>query len=143
MKKIYTTSLLISFLFFSGCSKDILKSYDERIIGDWKITEVNRVGFGGNTDNLPFKDGTFSFKKDGTLTYVNSTGAVYKGSWEIVKKRYDDNQDVRRSLQITAVDFTNQSVLSEYYDDMNFTGTDHFKANIISNFHTYITHFRR
>ena len=142
MKKIYTTSLLISFLFFSGCSKDILKSYDERIIGDWKITDVNRVGFGGNIDNLPFKDGTFTFRGDGSLTYVNSNGAVYKGSWEIVKKWYDD-QDVRRSLQITAVDFTNQNVLSEYYDDVNFTGTNRFKANIISNFHTYVTHFRR
>ena len=142
MKKIYSTSLLISFLFFSGCSKDILKSYDERIIGDWQITEVNRVGFGGNTDNLPFKDGTFTFKSDGSLTYTNSTGAVYKGSWEIVKKRYDE-EDVRRSLQITAVDFTNQNFLSEYYDDMNFTGTNHFKANIIKNFHTYVTHFRR
>ena len=142
MKKIYSASLLISLLFFSGCSKDILKSYDERIIGDWQITEVNRVGFGGNTDNLPFKDGTFTFKRDGSLTYTNSTGAVYKGSWEIVKKRYDE-EDVRRSLQITAVDFTNQNFLSEYYDDMNFTGTNHFKANIIKNFHTYVTHFRR
>ena len=142
MKKIYSTSLLISLLFFSGCSKDILKSYDERIIGDWQITEVNRVGFGGNTDNLPFKDGTFTFKRDGSLTYINSTGAVYKGSWEIVKKWYDE-EDVRRSLQITAVDFTNQNFLSEYYDDMNFTGTNHFKANIIKNFHTYVTHFRR
>ena len=142
MKKIYSISLLISLLFFSGCSKDILKSYDERIIGDWQITEVNRVGFGGNTDNLPFKDGTFTFKRDGSLTYTNSTGAVYKGSWEIVKKRYDE-ENVRRSLQITAVDFTNQNFLSEYYDDMNFTGTDHFKANIIQNFHTYVTHFRR
>jgi len=142
MKKIYSTSLLISLLFFSGCSKDILKSYDERIIGDWQITEVNRVGFGGNTDNLPFKDGTFTFKRDGSLTYTNSTGAVYKGSWEIVKKRYDE-EDVRRSLQITAVDFTNQNFISEYYDDMNFTGTNHFKANIIKNFHTYVTHFRR
>ena len=142
MKKIYSTSLLISLLFFSGCSKDILKSYDERIIGDWQITEVNRVGFGGNTDNLPFKDGTFTFKRDGSLTYTNSTSAVYKGSWEIVKKRYDE-EDVRRSLQITAVDFTNQNFISEYYDDMNFTGTNHFKANIIKNFHTYVTHFRR
>jgi hypothetical protein len=142
MKKIYSTSLLISLLFFSGCSKDILKSYDERIIGDWQITEVNRVGFGGNTDNLPFKEGTFTFKRDGSLTYTNSNGAVYKGSWEIVKKRYDE-EDVRRSLQITAVDFTNQNFLSEYYDDMNFTGTNHFKANIIQNFHTYVTHFRR
>jgi hypothetical protein len=142
MKRIYSASLLISLLFFSGCSKDILKSYDERIIGDWQITEVNRIGFGGNTDNLPFKDGTFTFKRDGSLTYTNSTGAVYKGSWEIVKKRYDE-EDVRRSLQITAVDFTNQNFLSEYYDDMNFTGTNHFKANIIKNFHTYVTHFRR
>ena len=141
MKQLYNVSVLLSFLFFSACSKDFLKSYDRRIIGAWYITGVNRVGLGGNTDQVSFKDGRITFNEDGSLTYINPSGAVYQGHWDIVKKTIGD--DTQRSLQLTAVDFASQHVLGEYYDDMNFVSADHFKASIASNFHTYVTHFRR
>jgi len=141
MKRVFTLSVLFVVILISGCSKDFLKSYDKRIIGTWNITDVNRIGLGGNTSNLPFNSGTFTFFDNGTLTYVNSANVNYKGTWEIVKKAIED-QTVH-SLQVTAIDFINQEVLSEYYDDINFTSTNHFKANITSNFHTYVTHFRR
>jgi hypothetical protein len=51
----------------------------------WSITDVNRIGLGGNTNNLPFKQGTFSFNEDGSMIYTNISGAVYKGSWDIKK----------------------------------------------------------
>ena len=141
MKKIYTTSIVLSFVIFLGCSKDFLKKYDKRIIGTWEISDVNRVGLGGNIDNLPFKDGTFIFNEDGSLQYINTSGDVYEGRWDITKKNI--NEETLRSLEITAIDFPGQRVLAESYDDMNFVGTDHFKANINSGFHTYVTHFRR
>jgi len=141
MKRIYTLSILFSILFVSGCSKDVFKRYDKRIVGTWRISDVNSVGFGGNTSDLPFTSGTFAFYANGTLDYVNSANAVFKGSWDIVKKTPE--KETVRSLQITAVDFTNQQVLSQYYDDMNFSGTDHFKATIQSGFQSYVTHFRR
>jgi hypothetical protein len=50
---------------------------------------------------------------------------------------------VVRSLQITAVDFTNQQVLTTYYDEITFTGTDRFRANSFSGWRTYVTQFRR
>ena len=141
MKKVYITVIVSTCTLFAGCSKDFLKSYEHRIVGTWTITDVNRVGLGGSTNNLPFKQGTFNFNDDGSLTYTNVSGDVYKGSWDIRKKWIEDKHI--QSLQITAVDFTNQNVLTEYYDDLNFTGTNHFKANIISGSHTYVTHFRR
>ncbi len=141
MKRIYSLSILFSLVLCSGCSKDVLKTYENRIIGTWRISDVDRFGLGGNSNNLPFTSGTFTFYENGTLNYVNSANVNFKGSWEIVKKVIND-QTVR-SLQVTAIDFTNQQVLAEYYDDMNFTSTNHFKANIISSFHTYVTHFRR
>jgi len=141
MKKIYIVSILLSFIVIPGCSKDFLKKYDKRITGTWRITDVNRVGLGGNTDNLPFTDGTFTFNEDGSLIYVNSANITYQGSWDIDKKQIDDQ--TMRSLQVTAVNYTTQQVITEYYDDMSFTGTDHFKATIISGFHNYVTHFRR
>jgi len=141
MKKIYTLSVLLSFVLFLGCSKDFLKKYDKRIIGTWRISNVRNFGIGGDTDNLPFNEGTFTFTEGGSLTYVSSANVTYQGSWDIVKKYRDD--ETLRSLRITAVNFTTQQILSEYYDDMNFASTDHFKANITSLFHTYVTHFRR
>ena len=141
MKKIYTVFMIATIFIFSGCSKDFLKSYDNRIVGVWRITDVNRFGLGGSTSNLPFTDGTFTFFDNGTLEYINAANGLFKGSWDIIKKMQDD-QSVK-GLQITAVDFVNQQVLSQYYDDMNFTGTNHFKATINSGLHTYVTHFRR
>ena len=141
MKNLYTTIIAFSFLFLMGCSKDFLKSYEHRIVGTWRITDVNRVGLGGSTNNLPFKQGTFNFNEDGSMIYTNVSGALYKGRWDIRKKWIDEKHV--QSLQITAVDFVSQNVLTEYYDDLKFTGTNHFKANIISGSHTYVTHFRR
>lgn len=141
MKKIYTTTTIFSLLLLLGCSKDFLKSYDKRIIGIWRITDVNTTGFGGNIDNLPFKDGQFTFKDDGTLTYLNSAGVTFQGTWNIEKKNFDET--VYRSLQITVVNFSNRQVLGEYYDDIDFTSTNHFKAKINQGLHTYVTHFRR
>jgi hypothetical protein len=141
MKKIYLAFIGFTFIFFIGCSKDFLKSYERRIVGTWQITDIDRAGLGGNFDNLPFKQGTFNFNEDGSLVYTNTSGAVYKGSWDLRKKWTDDKHV--QSLQITAVDFSNQNVLTEYYDDLNFTGTNHFNAKIISGSHTFITHFRR
>ena len=141
MKKIYISVIAFFLFILIGCSKDFLKSYEHRIVGTWTITDVNRVGLGGNTNNLPFKQGTFTFNEDGSLIYTNLSGAVYHGSWEIRKKWVDDKHI--QSLQVTAVDFVSQNVLTEYYDDLNFTGTNRFKANIVSDFHTFVTHFRR
>ena len=141
MKKLYIAVITFSFIFFIGCSKDFLKSYEHRIVGTWTITDINRVGLGGNSDHLPFKQGTFTFNEDGSLVYTNVSGTVYNGSWDI-RKRWIDDKHIQ-SMQITAVDFAGQSVLTEYYDDLNFTGTNHFKATIISGPHTYVTHFRR
>lgn len=82
--------------------------------------------------------------KDGTSTFTNSAGELFKGTWDIQKKRIDnDNGTIYHSLQITAVNFNTQEVLGEYYDDINFTGTDHIKARIFSGTHTYITHLER
>ena len=141
MKRIFTLCILSSLIFFNGCSKDFLKKYEDRIVGTWRIDDVNKIGFGGDTNNLPFRRGSFTFNDNGTLTYTNNNGAVYQGTWEIEKRTSGDA--VVRTLHITAVDFNNQQVLSEFYDDMNFVGTDHFKTSIFKNAVTYVTHFMR
>ncbi len=145
MNKLYISTRLIGTLvlvsLLSACSKDFLKSYDDRILGTWHVRGVNRVGFGGDSDRLPFRDGTFVFYEDGTLEY-HRAGQGYSGTWDIEKRYYNDD-DVVRILKITAVNFNTQQIISQYYDDMQFAGTDHFKATVRTGFHTYVTHFRR
>jgi hypothetical protein len=140
MKKLYTSLVLLTLT--TGCSKDILKPYDERIIGSWRIADVDRMGIGGSTSNLPFREGTITFQEGRTLTYTNPSG-TYSGTWDLVKKYpHEEGDDVQQSLQVTAVDFGGGAVRAEYYDDINFRSTDHFVATKHSGAHTYVTHFR-
>ena len=138
MPKFYLLSLLL--LTLTSCSKDVLKSYDQRIVGTWKIIDIDRFGFSGN-DNLPFnEEGTFNFNDDGQVTY-NYAGTTYQGSWDIIRETHDDQ--LIRSLQMNVIDFTGRQVLSEYFNNIQFTGTDRFTASIEYGSRTYIYRFRR
>ena len=142
MKKLYTFSILLLVLFLNNsCSKDILKAYEDRIIGTWELEDVNRVGFGGDSGNLPFRHGVFVFSNNGALTYTEPGGAVYSGSWDIERATYEDR--VVRSMHITAVNFATQEVRSEFFEEINFTGTNKFKAYIRQGLHTWLFHFAR
>ncbi|HPG12509.1 MAG TPA: hypothetical protein PLU37_13330 [Chitinophagaceae bacterium] len=143
MRKKFTPVLIVIVFLVFGCSKDFLKKYEKRIIGgEWKITDLKRRGFGGNTASLPFQEGgRFNFQGGGIVTFTDNSGNVYTGNWDITKKRFDD--DTWRSLEVSVADFNNQQFLFENYDDMQFSGTNHFKATIYSGAHSYITHFRR
>lgn len=138
MKIFYTLSFIL--LVASSCSKDSFKSYDRRIIGTWDITDVDKNGFGGSINDLPFREGHFTFNSDGTLSYTNSTGN-FSGTWDIRTRSTDDQ--TYHTLQITAVNFATQQVLGEYFDDINFVSTNHIKARIYNNLRTYVVHLRR
>ena len=155
MKKFYFFSILVFPILFFGCSKDFLKRYEDRIEGRWHLTDVDRIGLGGSTSSVSFRDGFFTFSDGGQLEYVNNSGQSYQGSWDIrrdwVRGRCYNNEDGRRecddryirSMHITAVNFATQDVRSEYFDEIIFTGTNRFKAYIYSGFRSYVFRFRR
>ena len=157
MKKIYTLSIPLVLLTISicSCTKDVLKSYENRIIGTWELYDVDKRGFGGNTANLPFRDGIFTFQEGGGLLYNNSSATQYNGSWDISRKwvtsdcTTDGNGNTNcsdrqvSSLQVTAIDFVNQSVVTENFEEIDFTSKDRLKAYIHSGAHTYVFYFRR
>jgi hypothetical protein len=141
MRNFYITSSLFTLLLLSGCSKDILKSYDQRIVGAWEITDIDRYGFSSN-DNLPFEeDGMLTFTNDGDVIY-SYDGTDYKGSWDIIRVRISDDE-TQRALQLNVIDFTGQRVLSEYFHNIQFTGTDRFTAFIEYGTRIYVYRFRR
>ena len=140
MKKQYTPILFFLVLLFSGCSKDFLKSYDERIIGTWEIIDIDRYGFNGD-DNLPFEeDDLVTFADDGSMT-LQQSGSTYRGSWDI--QRMQSGDENKKALHITAIDFTDQQVRSEYFNNIAFRNTNRFTAFINYNTRTYAYRFLR
>lgn len=141
MKKIYTYAapLVFFFLFAAGCSKDFLRSYEYRIIGTWRITDIDRRG-PGDSRNLPFTEGQFTFAEDGRFTWTNG-GRTYQGNWDIRRNSTGDGQV--QTLQITAIDFANQDVRTEYFTDLNFTNTNRLRACIHDGRRTYVYRFLR
>jgi hypothetical protein len=141
MKKLYISLIPLSLFLFNGCSKDFLKSYEKRLTGGtWELFDVNSFGIGSGY-RPAFTSGRFVFESDGDLTYTDNNGEVYVGSWEI---RHDYQNDQQyQSLFITVIDFQTQDVISEYFDDMQFTGTDRFNAMINGNSRMYTCKFKR
>ena len=154
MKKLYSLTLLLSLLLFLGCSKDFLKRYEDRIEGTWQLTDVDRIGWGGSTSGVTFRDGLFTFSDNGGLEYVSTTGQVYQGSWDLRRDwvsgrcytdedgHYECDDRYVRSMHVTAVDFTNQDIRSEYFDEVVFTSTNRFKAYIYTGSRSYVFRFR-
>lgn len=140
MKNIYSFIILFSIIFLSACSKDAFRSYEKRIVGTWNITDVDRHGSGSDPSVLPFREGQFTFNSGGTLIYVKA-GVSYTGTWDI--RDVSAGEENRQALEITAINFPNQVVLGEYYDDISFSGSDHIKAWIYDGRHSYTTHLRR
>jgi hypothetical protein len=155
MKKLYFLSFWCTVFLFVGCSKDFLKRYEDRIEGTWELTDVDRLGWGGSTSGVVFRDGLFTFSENGGLEYASSSGQVYQGSWNMRRDwvrgqcytdengNYECDDRYVRSMHITAVDFANQDVRSEYFDEIIFTGTNRFKAYIYSGSRSYVFRFRR
>ena len=140
MKPLYALTLLVAIFILPACSKDVLKSYDKRIIGTWKIIDVDRFGFSA-ADALPFaEDDLFTFAEDGALTCVLSN-KNYKGSWDI--ERRNENEEQLKKLHIVAVDFTSEEVRTENFTNMQFTGTNRFVTHLNYGTRTYTYRFLR
>jgi hypothetical protein len=153
MKKIY--SFVFISLLIAGCSKDVLRSYEDRLVGTWNLADVDRRGIGGSLSHLPFVTGKFVFEESGKLTYTSDAGIDYSGSWDISRRTVSNgcttdengNQDCSeryiRRLHITAIDFNTQDVKTENFEEIEFRSSNHFKAFIRSGLHTYVFSFRR
>ena len=149
MKKFYFYLLIpLAFVLFTSCSKDILKNYEDRIEGSWRLDDVDRIGFG--TTTLAFTEGRFIFTEPGKLEYTDRFGGLYQGSWEIRRQTIRGNCDNGdcddrnvKTLSITAIDFQTRDVKTEHFDEIRFTGTNSFNAYIYLNSRTYVFNFRR
>lgn len=153
MKKHYFIVIFTIIIFPLSCSKDFLKSYDKRIQGTWRLTDIDRFGFGSTSSQ--FQNGLFTFQEDGRLVYVSDAGDTSLGSWNINRRWsqgncYTDDNGNRncndryiRNLSVSVINFNTQQFRSEYFDEINFTGTNRFNAQIYLGAGTCVFRFRR
>ena len=140
MKKFYITLFPI-ILIIASCSKDFLKSYDRRITGGtWELYDINNFGIGSRYD-ARFTNGKFTFESSGDVIYVNNQGETFTGSWDI--RDYWQGENRMQTLYISVINYQTQQMISEYFDDMQFTGTNRFKAFVNTGGRTYTFKFRR
>ncbi|MFT3902730.1 MAG: hypothetical protein QM727_06130 [Niabella sp.] len=133
---------------FSGCSKDFLKSYNKRIIGEWELYGINKLGFGSS--RIVFDEGYFIFREDGTLIYKPHDATEYEGTWRIRKSQQQTNSEngvssnTIHNLIISVVNKNDRTdILTESFNDMTFTGTNRFNA-IVENQNNQVTYkFKR
>ncbi|SDC22286.1 hypothetical protein [Niabella drilacis] len=142
---------MIPFLFLcitAGCSKDFFKPYSERIIGRWELYDTNKIGLGSS--RIVYSEGSFQFSSDGSFFYTRRSGAQYAGTWRLKKytvtvtnSEGQQSSEQKHSLLLSATNIEDQQVLAENFDDLNFTGTDRFKAEVSNNFNTVTYKFKR
>jgi hypothetical protein len=156
MKKIYLWFLLAGlFTSLGGCSKDFLKNYEDRIDdGTWELYDVDHWGAGSNM-GLSFTGGFFQFDPSGQLHYKDDAGNEYEGTWNMDWKEVngscttDDNGNTTctnrtvRTLQLAVVSFQTREMLTDYFDEILFTGTDRFRAYIYTQYKTHVFYFKR
>ena len=154
MKQHYTLFLLL-LIFCTGCSKDFLKRYEDRLEGEWRLSDIDRRGI-GNSSSFPIRVGDrFQFLEDGSLLFTRATGQQLEGNWDVRRiwtngncytddfGNYDCNTRRVKTLQLAAADFATQEIISVHFDEIQFTGTNRFKGFIYDGWKTYVFRFRR
>ena len=137
MIKLYTVFILLISLIITSCIKD----YEDKIIGNWQLEDVDKVGFGNSSSNLPFRDGNFSFSNNSQLQYTTLSGAIFQGSWQLRNENSYDGSN--QTLFVTAVNFNTQEIRSEHFSELHFTSRNRFKAFVTSGNDKYVFYFRR
>lgn len=141
MKNIYLFLFLLPCFFLSGCSKNVLERYENRIIGTWELYDIDNRGIfgGGSITHQVFQPGIFTFNENNTVTYVLN-GVTYNGGWDIdrytrVTNCHTDedgdqscNYDTDYPLFISVTEPVSQYNRTETFDNMNFSGSNSFKA---------------
>lgn len=122
-KSIPLSILLLSLVLFS-CSK----SYEDRLIGSWKLEDAYRKVFLGRDHfTTGYEDGVFTFLENGNATYTSISDTL-RGYWRAdnYNHSYYNNGtgqwDSRymRYLRLHLVNFAQNNFLEWEFDDFSF-----------------------
>lgn len=126
MKKIYL-SFFSFLLLFSACKKDKPDSFANLLARNkWELYDAQYRTY----VNPLFVSGYFNFSAGGQLTYTNSNGEVYKGTWS----HYYHDDTKKQSMVLKVIDPVTGEENVEYYDHVEFYDDRHFKAYVYVGF---------
>ncbi|MFT4093822.1 MAG: hypothetical protein QM640_09275 [Niabella sp.] len=124
MRRLLLSVCLLALL---GCTKQRLEKFNNRIIGNWNLVEINT--FGAGSSNIVFDGGSFSFSSDHTLIYYDRSHTVYVGSWYIDAYNYQDDEGNTETYFILTLDVSDGS--TRKFDQLEIPGfgnANKFKA---------------
>lgn len=133
----FTISLLLITLV--SCTKYKLEKFNNRIVGNWNLVEINTFGLGSS--HIVFNGGSFSFRSDNSATYYDRNNVVYNGSWYIDAYTYTDSDGDRDTEFILTIDVANgNNIKFDKLEIPRFGNANKFKAKVYNaaNVVTYV-----
>lgn len=140
MKLLFSVTLIS--LTLIGCTKNRLERFNNQIIGNWQLTEINKFGLGSS--HIVFDGGHFSFKSDNSAAYYDRFGNAYYGSWFIDTYTYiDDDGDSNTDFILTINVSNTHSNKFDVFEIPSFGNTNRFKAKVKNELNTVTYVFER
>lgn len=134
--------IALSCLAITGCTKHKLEKFNNRIIGNWQLTEINTFGLGSS--RIIFDGGSFSFKSDNNAAYYDRNGIAYYGTWYIDAYTYTDSEGDSDTEFILTIDVSNGgNIKFDQLEIPRFGNADRFKAKVKNNLNTVTYVFER
>lgn len=134
--------LLLAVIAMSGCTKHKLEKFNNRIVGNWNIVEINTFGLGSS--HIVFNGGFFSFRQDNSVTYYDRNNEAYYGNWYIDAYTYTDEEGDSETEFILTIDVSNEH--QSKYDRLeipSFGNANRFKAKVYNSLNTVTYVFER
>ncbi|MBC7722743.1 MAG: hypothetical protein H7068_12015 [Pedobacter sp.] len=134
MLVVFVTSYLLT-----GCVKNIGLANDP-IVGQWVLTDAAKGNnYGWQPLYTGLENGVFTFYANGSVGYDDGH-YTYQGNWAVTTSStgyydYYGNYftDYHDALQVRLREYSTNSTINLYFDDMNFNNGNYFTATYYNN----------
>ena len=134
----YLIVVIISSFLFTSCVKT-LDIVADPIVGSWVLTDAAKGNsYGWRPLYTGLENGVFTFYANGSAAYGDGF-SKYQGNWTIssVSTGYYDYYgnyytDYHDAIQVRLREYSTNSTISLYFDDVNFNNGNYFTGTFYS-----------
>ena len=113
--------LLAPVLILASCTKSTIGDYNNRIVGNWQISYVERQGnYGTEPVYTGYEGGVFYLSNNGSARFSDSYGEL-SGSWRMIP-RSDGYNGSNSSLELRLYDYYNDDAIEWEFYAVEFSG---------------------
>ena len=135
----FTTLLFISSILLTSCVKTVGVIADP-IVGSWVLNDAAKGNsYGWRPLYTGLENGVFTFYANGSAAYDDGH-YTYQGNWAVstTSTGYYDYYgnyftDYHDALQVRLRDYSTNSTINLYFDDVNFNSGNYFTATYYNN----------